>query len=307
MTTKYNIVTILGPTASGKTRFAVELCRRIKGEIISADSRQVYRGMDIGTGKDIKDYEIENGIIPSHLIDIVDAGYKYNVFEFQRDFLNAFDKIKSNTGFPVLCGGTGLYIDAALKGYKLIDVPVNLVLRKELENKSLIELSEILEKYKRLHNRSDGDTVKRAIRAIEIELYYSNNEIIEKEYPKLNSLIIGIDCERELRRKRITDRLNIRLKEGLIEEVQTLLSQGLTAEQLVYYGLEYKFITEYLTGKYTYNEFFSKLEIAIHQFAKRQMTYFRSMEKKGTVINWISSELPNEEKINFALDKLYQL
>ncbi len=303
MTSKYNIVTILGPTASGKTRFAVELSRRIKGEIISADSRQVYRGMDIGTGKDIKDYEIEKVIIPSHLIDIVDAGYQYNVFEFQRDFLKALETIKSNKGFPVLCGGTGLYIDAALKGYKLIDVPVNLDLRKELENKNLMELSDVLKKYKRLHNRSDGDTVKRAIRAIEIEEYYLNNNIVEKEYPKLNSLIIGIDCERELRRKRITNRLNIRLKEGLIEEVQTLLSQGLRAEQLVYYGLEYKYITEYLTGKYSFKEFFSKLEIAIHQFAKRQMTYFRSMEKKGTTINWINSEVPNDEKIQFVIEK----
>ncbi len=303
MTSKYNIVTILGPTASGKTRFAVELSRRIKGEIISADSRQVYRGMDIGTGKDIKDYEIEKVIIPSHLIDIVDAGYQYNVFEFQRDFLKSLETIKSNKGFPVLCGGTGLYIDAALKGYKLIDVPVNLDLRKELENKNLMELSDVLKKYKRLHNRSDGDTVKRAIRAIEIEEYYLNNNIVEKEYPKLNSLIIGIDCERELRRKRITNRLNIRLKEGLIEEVQTLLSQGLRAEQLVYYGLEYKYITEYLTGKYSFKEFFSKLEIAIHQFAKRQMTYFRSMEKKGTTINWINSEVPNDEKIQFVIEK----
>ena len=303
MTSNYNIVTILGPTASGKTRFAVELSRRIKGEIISADSRQVYRGMDIGTGKDIKDYEIEKVIIPSHLIDIVDAGYQYNVFEFQRDFLKSLETIKSNKGFPVLCGGTGLYIDAALKGYKLIDVPVNLDLRKELENKNLMELSDVLKKYKRLHNRSDGDTVKRAIRAIEIEEYYLNNNIVEKEYPKLNSLIIGIDCERELRRKRITNRLNIRLKEGLIEEVQTLLSQGLRAEQLVYYGLEYKYITEYLTGKYSFKEFFSKLEIAIHQFAKRQMTYFRSMEKKGTTINWINSEVPNDEKIQFVIEK----
>ena len=304
MTSEYNILTILGPTATGKTRFAAELSVKINGEIISADSRQVYRGMDIGTGKDIKDYTVNNVIIPFYNIDIVDAGYQYNVFEFQNDFIKAFDKINKNKMFPVLCGGTGLYIDAALKGYTLINVPVNFNLRKHLENKTLEELTTILNNYKEPHNVSDNDTVKRAVRAIEIQDYYQKNKTINKNYPKLKSLVIGINCERDLRRKRITERLNNRLKEGLIDEVKKLLEKGLSSDQLVYYGLEYKFITEYLMGKYSFKDFFSKLEIAIHQFAKRQMTYFRSMEKKGTIINWIDCQIPNEEKIEFALKLL---
>jgi len=304
MNTKYNIITILGPTATGKTKFAAQLCNSVNGEIISADSRQVYRNMNIGTGKDIEDYIVNNVSIPYHLIDIVDAGYQYNVFEFQRDFLVAYNKIKNNNKTPVLCGGTGLYIDAVLKGYKLIDVPVNLELRKTLENKSLQQLTEILKKYKTLHNKTDVDTVKRAIRAIEIEEYYKYNNVQEKEYPKINSLIIGINCDRELRRKRITARLKKRISEGLIDEVKNLLDSGLKPEQLTYYGLEYKFITEYIIGKYSFDEFFTKLEIAIHQFAKRQMTYFRGMERKGTKIYWIDSEVSNDEKIKIVLNIL---
>jgi len=304
MNTKYNIITILGPTATGKTKFAAQLCNSVNGEIISADSRQVYRNMNIGTGKDIEDYIVNNVSIPYHLIDIVDAGYQYNVFEFQRDFLVAYNKIKNNNKTPVLCGGTGLYIDAVLKGYKLIDVPVNLELRKTLENKSLQQLTEILKKYKTLHNKTDVDTVKRAIRAIEIEEYYKYNNVQEKEYPKINSLIIGINCDRELRRKRITARLKNRISEGLIDEVKNLLDSGLKPEQLTYYGLEYKFITEYIIGKYSFDEFFTKLEIAIHQFAKRQMTYFRGMERKGTKIYWIDSEVSNDEKIKIVLNIL---
>ncbi len=304
MNNKYNIITILGPTATGKTKFATHLCNAINGEIISADSRQVYRNMNIGTGKDIEDYIVHNVTIPYHLIDIVDAGYQYNVFEFQRDFLIAYNKINNNNKMPVLCGGTGLYIDAALKGYKLIDVPVNLELRKKLENLSLQELSAILKTYKKLHNKTDVDTIKRAVRAIEIEEHYKYNNVQEKEYPKLKSLIIGLNCDRELRRKRITDRLNNRISEGLIDEVKNLLNSGLNAEQLIYYGLEYKFITEYITGKYSFEEFFTKLEIAIHQFAKRQMTYFRGMERKGAKIYWIDSEIPNEEKIKIVLKLL---
>jgi len=304
MNTKYNIITILGPTATGKTKFAAQLCNSVNGEIISADSRQVYRNMNIGTGKDIEDYIVNNVSIPYHLIDIVDAGYQYNVFEFQRDFLVAYNKIKNNNKTPVLCGGTGLYIDAVLKGYKLIDVPVNLELRKTLENKSLQQLTEILKKYKTLHNKTDVDTIKRAIRAIEIEEYYKYNNVQEKEYPKINSLIIGINCDRELRRKRITARLKKRISEGLIDEVKNLLDSGLKPEQLTYYGLEYKFITEYIIGKYSFDEFFTKLEIAIHQFAKRQMTYFRGMERKGTKIYWIDSEVSNDEKIKIVLNIL---
>jgi len=304
MNTKYNIITILGPTATGKTKFAAQLCNSVNGEIISADSRQVYRNMNIGTGKDIEDYIVNNVSIPYHLIDIVDAGYQYNVFEFQRDFLVAYNKIKNNNKTPVLCGGTGLYIDAVLKGYKLIDVPVNLELRKTLENKSLQQLTEILKKYKTLHNKTDVDTIKRAIRAIEIEEYYKYNNVQEKEYPKINSLIIGINCDRELRRKRITARLKKRISEGLIDEAKNLLDSGLKPEQLTYYGLEYKFITEYIIGKYSFDEFFTKLEIAIHQFAKRQMTYFRGMERKGTKIYWIDSEVSNDEKIKIVLNIL---
>ncbi|PIP53675.1 MAG: tRNA (adenosine(37)-N6)-dimethylallyltransferase MiaA [Bacteroidetes bacterium CG23_combo_of_CG06-09_8_20_14_all_32_9] len=303
MNTIYNILTILGPTATGKTRLAAQLCYKINGEIISADSRQVYKEMDIGTGKDISDYVVNKINIPYHLIDIADVGYQYNVFEFQRDFLKAFKLINQSNKFPVLCGGTGLYIDAVLKGYRLIDVPINPEFRKNLENKSLAELTLILKNYKSLHNKTDVDTVKRAVRAIEIEEYYKHSQLINKNYPKLNSLIIGISCERELRRQRITERLNKRISEGLIKEVENLLNKGLTPEQLIYYGLEYKFITEYLTGKYSFDDFFAKLETAIYRFAKRQMTYFRGMERKGTIINWIDCTLPDDEKIEIVLDK----
>lgn len=304
MNNKYNIITILGPTATGKTKFAAHLCKAINGEIISADSRQVYRNMNIGTGKDIEDYIVDKVNIPFHLIDIADAGYQYNVFEFQRDFLKAYSNIKNKNKIPVLCGGSGLYLDAVLKGYKLIDVPVNFELRSSLENKSLEELCEILETFKTLHNKTDIDTIKRAVRAIEIEEFYIHNNVYEKEYPQINNIIIGLNCDRELRRKRITERLKKRIAEGLVDEVKSLLNSGLMPEQLIYYGLEYKYITEYLTGKYSFEEFFTKLEIAIHQFAKRQMTYFRGMERKGTKINWINSEIPNEEKIKVVLKLL---
>lgn len=304
MISSYNIVTILGPTATGKTQLAALLCHKINGEIISADSRQVYRNMNIGTGKDYEDYIVGNKTIPFHLIDIKDAGYKYNVFEFQQDFLNSLNIIKNNQHFPVLCGGTGLYIDAALKGYLLIEVPPNYDLRASLANKSLIELTAILKTYKSLHNTTDVDTTKRAIRAIEIEEFYKTHKEKFKPYPKLNSLIIGINCERNLRRKKITDRLKKRIHEGLIEEVESLQRKGLTSEDLIYYGLEYKYITEYLTGKYTFDDFFTHLETAIHQFAKRQMTYFRGMERKGTKIHWIDCTIPNEEKTELILQLL---
>ena len=301
MALPHNIVTILGPTATGKTQLAALLCSKIKGEIISADSRQVYKNMDLGTGKDYEDYKINHTEIPYHLIDIKEAGYKYNVFEFQQDFLKVFEDIHSRNCFPVLCGGTGMYIDAALKGYLLIEVPPDQELRSSLANKSLPELITILKTYKNLHNITDVDTQKRAIRAIEIEEYYKNHKEKTKNYPAINSLVIGINCERELRRKRITERLTKRINEGLIDEVDALLKKGISSEDLIYYGLEYKYVTEYLKGKYTFEEFFSKLEIAIHQFAKRQMTYFRSMERKGTQIVWIDCNIPNEEKVNHIL------
>jgi len=277
---------------------AAALAAKIDGEIISADSRQIYRNMDIGTGKDISEYFVDNQQINYHLIDIAEAGYKYNLYEYQRDFLFALEKIEQNGKFPILCGGTGLYIEAALKGYRMIDVPINENLRKSLENKSLDELREILSKYKKLHNTTDTETVKRAIRAIEIADYYDiNPPENDKPYPKLNPLIIGLQIDREKRREKITNRLKKRLNEGMINEVQQLLDSGLSPDDLIYYGLEYKFITNYLIGNLTFDEMFAQLEIAIHQFAKRQMTWFRGMEKRGFTIHWLDALLPMEEKI----------
>lgn len=293
----YNLVTILGATATGKTTIAAHLAKQIDGEIISADSRQVYKGMSIGTGKDIADYTIDNESIPYHLIDIVEAGYQYNVFEYQRDFIKAFEHITERKKMPVLCGGSGMYIEAVLKGYKLINVPINTQLREQLAGKTLNELSTILEKYKKQHNTSDVDTVKRAIRAIEIEEYYLNNPETDTYYPKIESLIIGIELDRDSRRKRITERLHSRLNSGMIDEVKQLLDSGLSSESLIYYGLEYKYLTQYLEGEIPYNEMFVQLETAIHQFSKRQMTWFRRMEKQGFDIKWIDGHLPLNDKL----------
>lgn len=293
----YNLITILGTTATGKTTLACALANEIDSEIISADSRQVYRRMTIGTGKDLDDYLINGKQIPYHLIDIVDAGYKYNVFEFQRDFLSAFQTISQKNKIPILCGGTGLYIEAVLKGYKMIEVPTNQSLREHLESKTLEELTQILSTYKTLHNRTDVDTIKRAIRAIEIADYYSNHTEENTYYPPINSLIIGIDISRDERRKRITDRLKKRFDEGMIDEVKNLLQKGISPEDLIYYGLEYKFITNFILGKLTYSELLSQLEIAIHQFAKRQMTWFRGMERRGFSIKWIDVNTTTKEKL----------
>ena len=297
---EYNLITIVGPTATGKTAFAAKLASAINSEIISADSRQVYRDMTIGTGKDLADYIVNGNQIPYHLVDIVEAGYQYNVYEFQRDFLSAFKTISEKGKLPILCGGTGLYVEAALKGYKMLEVPVNDVLRAELENKSLEELAEILKKYKPLHNTSDIETKRRAIRAIEIADYYRNNEVANIDYPQINSLVVGIDISREERRQRISQRLCRRLEEGMIAEVQHLLDKGLSPESLIYYGLEYKFVTNYLLGNLTYDELYAQLEIAIHQFAKRQMTWWRGMERRGIKIHWIDAMLPNEEKVEIV-------
>ncbi len=299
-----NIITILGATACGKTTLAVALANAVGGEIISADSRQVYRGMDIGTGKDLDEYTIEGHTIPYHLIDIVNAGYKYNLFEYQRDFLNAFNDITERKAMPILCGGTGLYIEAALKGYRLIEVAPNESLRKSLANKSLKELTNILSTYKTLHNTTDVDTPKRAIRAIEIADYYEKHPQQENDYPYLCPLIVGIDIDRELRRTKITQRLKKRLNEGLIEEVENLLKKDITPEDLIYYGLEYKFVTQHIIGKLTREQLFTQLETAIHQFAKRQMTWFRGMERRGFTIHWIDAELPTSEKIKRILSLL---
>lgn len=300
----YDLIAITGPTASGKTPFAVALAAELDTEIISADSRQIYRGMDIGTGKDLADYTVNGKQIPYHLIDIANPGYKYNVFEYQRDFLTAYETIKQKGCLPVVCGGTGLYLEAVLKGYKLLPVPENPELRTRLADKSLEELTEILKGYKSLHNTTDVDTAKRAIRAIEIEEYYVHTPVDERSFPQLNSLIIGVDIDRELRREKITRRLCQRLDEGMVEEVRRLMEQGIKAEDLIYYGLEYKYLTLYATGRLTYEEMFSQLEIAIHQFAKRQMTWFRGMERRGFTIHWIDARLPTEEKIAFVKEKL---
>jgi tRNA dimethylallyltransferase len=294
---KYDLITILGPTASGKTPLATALADRLGTEIISGDSRQVYRRMDLGTGKDLADYTIEGRSVPYHLIDIVEPGYKYNVFEYQRDFLKAYESIVDKGKLPILCGGTGMYLESVLKGYRLLPVPENPELRASLEGKSLQELTLILEGYKKLHNSTDVDTAKRAIRAIEIEEYYKQQPPEYREFPALKSLIVGVDIDRELRREKITRRLKQRLDEGMVEEVRGLLAEGISAESLIYYGLEYKFLTQYAIGELTYEEMFHQLETAIHQFAKRQMTWFRGMERRGFVIHWLDATLPMEEKV----------
>ena len=306
------MITILGPTASGKTPVAAHLAAEIGGEIISADSRQVYRRMDIGTGKDLADYIVDGRQIPYHLIDIREPGTKYNLFEYQQDFLDAYEDIRSRGAVPILCGGTGLYIEAVLKGYHLSPVPQNQELRDSLEGKSLAELTEMLAELKaktgsNMHNTTDVDSCQRAIRAIEIETYNLEHPTPRRELPPVDSIIIGLDIDRELRREKITRRLKARLEERqqvgasagmtMVDEVKALLDEGIPADDLIYYGLEYKFVTEYLTGKTTYDEMVTRLEIAIHQFAKRQMTWFRGMERRGFYINWIDATLPMEDKV----------
>jgi tRNA dimethylallyltransferase len=301
----YNLLTILGTTASGKTQLAAHLAARLNGEVISADSRQVYRGMDIGTGKDMADYVVNGQTVPVHLIDLVDAGYQYNVFEYQRDFLEVFNSMQQRKKFPVLCGGSGLYLEAVLDNYRLIRVPVNDALRQELEGKSLEELTEILAGYKsKLHNITDIETEKRAVRAIEIEQFYAENKEIDTQMPPLKSLVVGVKFDRLSRRKRITKRLHDRLDEGMVEEVRCLLDSGLTPDDLLYYGLEYKYITNYLTGDLTYEKMVDKLNTAIHQFAKRQMTWFRRMERQGTQIHWLDGYQPLEEKMERVMELL---
>ena len=283
----YDLITVLGPTASGKTRFAVQLADRLGAEIISGDSRQVYRRMDLGTGKDLDDYRIGDRSVPYHLIDIVEPGTKYNVFEYQRDFLEAYNDIRRRGRKAVLCGGTGLYIESVLRAYRLSPVPQNPELRERLADKSLEELTALLATYKSLHNTTDVDTAQRAIRAIEIEEYYRQTPLDRRPFPKIESLTLGVDVSREVRRERISQRLRKRLDEGMCGEVERLLAEGIKPEDLIYYGLEYKYVTLYVTGQITFDEMAQQLEIAIHQFAKRQMTWFRGMERRGTPILWI--------------------
>ncbi len=296
------MITILGPTASGKTDLAAHLAYDIDAEIISADSRQVYRGMDIGTGKDLEDYVINGRQIPYYLIDICEPGTKYNLFQYQEDFLKAYEDITSRNVKPILCGGTGLYIESVLKGYHLSPVPQNPELRQQLEGKNLEELTEMLRELKQktgstMHNKTDVDSCQRAIRAIEIESYNLEHPTPEREFPAINSIIIGVNIDRDARREKITDRLKKRLDNGMVDEIKGLLDRGIPAENLIYYGLEYKYVTEYLIGKTNYQQMFKGLEIAIHQFAKRQMTWFRGMERRGFTINWIDAALPMEEKV----------
>jgi len=292
------MITILGPTASGKTPLAAALAQRVDGEIISADSRQVYRRMDIGTGKDLEDYQG----VPYHLIDICEPGTKYNLFQYQLDFMDAYNDIMSRGKQPILCGGTGLYIEAVLKGYRLSPVPQNPELRQQLEGKSLEELTQMLTELKAkngstMHNTTDVDSAQRAIRAIEIEEYNLHTPTPRRELPPIDSLIIGVSIDREARRQKITNRLKARLDGGMVDEVRALLDEGIPADDLIYYGLEYKFVTEYLIGRTTYDEMFQRLEIAIHQFAKRQMTWFRGMERRGFTIHWIDALQPMEQKV----------
>ena len=298
-----DLITILGPTASGKTPLAAALAQRIGGEILSADSRQVYSRMDIGTGKDLSDY----GDVPYHLIDICEPGTKYNLFQYQQDFFDAYQDIRSRGVQPILCGGTGLYIEAVLKGYHLSPVPQNQPLRDSLEGRSLEELTEMLKALKAksgsvMHNTTDVDSCQRAIRAIEIETYNLEHPMPLRELPPIPSTIIGVNIDRELRREKITRRLKARLDEGMVDEVRGLLDSGIPAEDLIYYGLEYKFLTEYVIGQLSYDEMFRQLEIAIHQFAKRQMTWFRGMERRGFTIHWIDATLPTEKKVEQILD-----
>ena len=300
------MITILGPTASGKTDLATHLAARLNAEIISADSRQVYRGMDIGTGKDLADYVVNGHVIPYHLIDICEPGTKYNLFRYQQDFLDCYEDIRSRGVLPILCGGTGLYIEAVLKGYSLSPVPQNPRLRTELDGKNLDELTNILVDLKRrnhsvMHNKTDVDSCQRAIRAIEIETYNLTKPTEERQCPPIDSLIIGVDIEREARRKKITHRLKTRLEGGMVDEINGLLKRGIPAEDLIYYGLEYKFVTEYLIGKLSYDEMFQQLEIAIHQFAKRQMTWFRGMERRGFTIHWVNAAQKMEDKLEEIL------
>ena len=314
------MITILGPTASGKTSLAAALAAKIDSldaaswggdtqgaEIISADSRQVYRGMDIGTGKDLEDYTIDGKQIPYHLIDICDAGTKYNLFQYQQDFYDAYQDITNRGVLPILCGGTGLYIESVLKGYHLSPVPQNPALRSSLEGKSLEELTDMLVDLKakngsNMHNRTDVDTAQRAIRAIEIETYNLEHPMPERELPAVDSLVIGVSIDRDARRDKITHRLKQRLENGMVEEIKGLLDRGIPAENLLYYGLEYKFITEYVIGKTSYEEMLRGLEIAIHQFAKRQMTWFRGMERRGFTIHWIDALQPMEQKVEQVLE-----
>lgn len=302
---RYDLLVVTGPTASGKTSLAAALALKLKGEIISADSRQIYRQMNLGTGKDYTDYLAEGRQIPYHLIDIADPGNKYSIFEYQKDFIKVLGDLRSRNIFPVVCGGSGMYIDSVISGYKMIEVPPDPEFRASLEKKSLKELVVILSSYKKLHNKTDVDTKKRAIRAIEIERYTGTRKQNLNDFPVIKPLVTGVLFSRGKRRERISERLKSRLEEGMVDEVRQLLMQGVDPETLIYYGLEYKYITLCITGKISYEEMYSSLETAIHQFAKRQMTWFRGMERKGIKIHWIDGEMPMNEKVDQVMELLF--
>lgn len=302
MTKPHQLITILGPTASGKTALAARLAYELDGEIISGDSRQVYRGMTIGTGKDLDDYIVDGHAIPYHLIDICEPGEKYNIFQYQQDFLRAWRGVQSRGKWPILCGGSGLYIESVLRGYALSPVEQNPELRRSLEGKSLDELTRILLNLKArtgstMHNTTDVDTPQRAIRAIEIETFNAEHPTQPRQMEAPDSLVVGVAIDRDERRRKITTRLRRRLDEGMVDEIRSLLARGIKAEDLIYYGLEYKYVTLYAIGQLSYEEMFRQLEIAIHQFAKRQMTWFRGMERRGCRIHWIDAASSMEDKL----------
>ncbi|HDR88649.1 MAG TPA: tRNA (adenosine(37)-N6)-dimethylallyltransferase MiaA [Bacteroidetes bacterium] len=300
----YQILVITGPTACGKTALAARVARELDGEVISADSRQVYRGMNLGTGKDYDDYMVDGVQVPYHLIDIVEAGDTYDVFSYQQDFFRVYRELTDSGKFPVVCGGTGLYLEAVLRGYRLIRVPVDHSFRKSLEGKSMEELTRLLAGYKTLHNKTDTDTRKRLVRALEIARYQARHPEPAHDLPDLRPLVVGVQIDRETRRQRITLRLRQRLEAGMVDEVKDLLEKGVSEERLMYYGLEYKYITLYLTGRLGYDEMFSGLETAIHRFAKRQMTWFRGMQRRGIPIHWVDFHLPEKEKVAVILEWL---
>lgn len=304
MSSKYDLITILGPTASGKTQLATHVASKLNGEIISGDSRQVYRNMSLGTGKDLEDYIVENTPIPYHLIDIVDAGYKYNVYEYQKDFFRVYEEIAKRGNQPILCGGSGLYLESVIRGYRLIAVPDNTELRKWMKDQSENDLIKMLASYKILHNQTDTTNRKRLERAIEIEEYYSKHNVDETPFPKINNIIFGVRYSRNNERNRITCRLKQRLNNGMVDEVKNLLDSGISPNDLIYYGLEYKYLTLYIQGQISWDEMFNQLNTAIAQFSKRQMTWFRRMERNGIEINWIQGNLPLAEKVNIVLNRL---
>lgn len=304
--TANTLIVVTGPTATGKTSFAAHLASRLDGEIISADSRQVYRGMDLATGKDLEDYVVKGTPMPFHLVDIVDPGYIYNVYEFQRDFLQKYMEICQRGHVPVLCGGTGLYIESVLKGYRLMKVPENIDLRENLDGKTMADLIGVLQSYKVPHNITDTEDRERLIRAIEIQEYYRDHPEQVLDFPVFNPVIFAVKFERQEIRDRITNRLKSRLDKGMADEVKVLLEQGLTPAQLKFYGLEYRYLTQYVTGELSYGEMFRLLNTSIHQFAKRQMTWFRKMERDGIRIHWIDGNLPVERKVQVALGVLKQ-